>query len=399
MINFNNKWINGALPALFIHSCIGSVYCWSLLKGDIASAMNVDVSNIEFAFTLAIFFLGMSAAFGGRLVEKNVRKASFISMIAFTSGLLLSCVSIQLGNPSMLFLTYGMIMGIGLGIGYLSPVKTLMLWFKDNKGLATGIAISGFGLSKMLFSPYIEWCNSTFGIMTTLVTMSIFSAILMSVAAYFIKKPEEWIEVKDKFSFKKAFSIITNYTYIKIWTIFFINITCGLVLISFEKNIALDSGIEVGSIALVASMTAMFNTLGRLGYSTLSDYVVKKERIYNIIFISSAVCCFFFPLTGGNLIALIVLLMVVNLGYGGGFSTMPILIGSKFGMQNLSVLHGFVLTAWSWGSVAAFIITQVLIYEAGVSYETLVIFLCLLYVIALIISLRISKTEIKQLAA
>ncbi len=154
---FNNKWMRGAIPALFLHSCIGSVYCWSLLKGNIAQEMGIEVYQIEFAFSLAIFFLGMSAALGGRFVEKAVKLSSMLSCLCFASGLLLSVLAIRMQSPLGFMLSYGCLMGIGLGLGYLSPVKTLMLWFNRHKGLATGIAISGFGLSKVLFSPFIEW--------------------------------------------------------------------------------------------------------------------------------------------------------------------------------------------------------------------------------------------------
>ena len=157
-----NKWFRAAIPALLIHICIGSVYCWSLLKDEIALLMNCSVSSIEFAFSLAIFFLGMSAAFAGNFVEKNVKASSGLSCIFFTLGLMLSIISIYNQSIIGLMVSYGCIMGIGLGIGYLSPVKTLMLWFSEHKGLATGIAISGFGLSKVIFSPFIEWCNSEY---------------------------------------------------------------------------------------------------------------------------------------------------------------------------------------------------------------------------------------------
>ena len=206
----NNKWMRGAIPALFLHSCIGSVYCWSLLKGEIANEMEIPVAHIEFAFSLAIFFLGMSAAVGGRFVEKAVRVSSLLSCICFASGLFCSVLAIRMHSTLGLMLSYGCLMGIGLGLGYLSPVKTLMLWFSKHKGLATGIAISGFGLSKVLFSPVIEWCNAAYGVQTTLTRMACISIFFMLIAALLIRKPEGWIEKKDPFSFKAAWSIISK---------------------------------------------------------------------------------------------------------------------------------------------------------------------------------------------
>ena len=280
----DNKWFRAAIPALLIHICIGSVYCWSLLKDEIALLMNCSVSSIEFAFSLAIFFLGMSAAFAGNFVEKNVKISSGLSCIFFTLGLMLSVISIYNQSITGLMISYGCIMGIGLGIGYLSPVKTLMLWFSEHKGLATGIAISGFGLSKVIFSPFIEWCNTEYSVITTLIIMAIFSVICMSIATYLIKKPADWIEPKIKFNIKSYFNILKEPVYIMIWIIFYLNITCGLALISFEKSISLYAGIV--SVGILSSLTAFFNTAGRFCYSAVSDFMSNKTWVYIIIFIT-----------------------------------------------------------------------------------------------------------------
>lgn len=387
-----NKWLNGALPALFIHSCIGSVYCWSLLKGDIAQVMGASVSSIEFAFSLAIFFLGMSAAFCGRFVEKNVKRASIISTICFAVGLLGSALTISLGSVPLLFLFYGAIMGIGLGLGYLSPVKTLMLWFSDHKGLATGIAISGFGLSKVLFSPFIEWCTPLYGVKTTLVSMALISILLMSVAVYFVHKPLDWKESKDEFKLKDCIKIVTNWTYLKIWFIFYLNITCGLALIAFEKSLGLAVG--VGSIGLLAASTAAFNTLGRFGYSTASDFLVNKSWIYIIIFLTSLLVCI--SGTSMSMVAVILMLCIVNMGYGGGFSTLPTLLQSKFGMDRISTIHGFALSAWAWAGLSGNQLSNLILNKLGGTYVDLMWVLSGLYFVAFLITISLLLKSKKQ---
>ena len=127
----NNKWIRGALPALLIHISIGSVYAWSLFVTRIADHIGKTQSSVQFAFSLAIFFLGMSAAFGGKIVEKNIHKSSLISCLCFCSGLLLTGLTVYLKSLPLIYIGYGCLMGIGLGTGYITPIKTLMLWFKD----------------------------------------------------------------------------------------------------------------------------------------------------------------------------------------------------------------------------------------------------------------------------
>ena len=386
-----NKWLNGAIPALLIHSCIGSVYCWSLLKADIATAMNVSVSSIEFAFALAIFSLGMSAAFGGKFVEKNVKKASFLSMCCFCFGLLFSCYAIEHSSIIGLFLSYGLLMGIGLGIGYLSPVKTLMLWFKEHKGLATGIAISGFGLSKMLFSPFIEWCTLIYGVQTTLYSISLISLLMMGIASIIIKKPSYWKEEGKNFGFADAINILKDKRYIMIWLIFFINIMCGLVIISFEKNLLISVGFT--SIGIWASLTAFFNTFGRFGYSALSDYTIKKESVYEIIFGSCMLITLYCSLTDGLNSAILVLMLIsINMGYGGGFSTLPNLLSSKFGMEKISTIHGFALSAWAWASIGAYILTQLTIYYIQLDYQQVICILAIMYLLAYVITYFLKDT-------
>ena len=385
-ITIENKWIRAAIPALFIHSCIGSVYCWSLLKGNIAAEMCVSVPQIEFAFSLAIFFLGMSAAFGGRFVEKNVKLSSLLSCLFFTSGLLLSVLSIRAGSVIGLMLGYGCVMGIGLGLGYLSPVKTLMLWFKEHKGLATGIAISGFGLSKVLFSPFIEWCNQEYDIYTTLTSMAAISTFFMISAAALIRKPQGWIEPKTKFEISEYLEILKNPTYLKIWFIFYINITCGLALIAFEKAIGQEVGIK--EIGLLASATATFNTLGRFWYSTGSDWLKRKEVIYIIIFSSSALVMYL----GASFLTMwiiILMLCIVNAGYGGGFSTLPTLLQDKFGMKKISTIHGLALSAWAWAGLSGNQLSNLLIETLHFDWWVLFITLGILYTGSLIVTLKI----------
>lgn len=383
--------MRAAIPALLIHSCIGSVYCWSLLKGDIATEVGCSVKEIEFAFSLAIFFLGMSAAFGGRFVEKNITAASVVSCLCFSTGLLLTVLSIYSMSVLGIMLSYGCLMGIGLGIGYLSPVKTLMLWFKEHKGLATGIAISGFGLSKVLFSPYIEWCTPRYGISTTLVSMSVISIFAMLTAAYLIQKPKEWVEPVVKWKLKDYYQVIKNGTYMKIWLVFYINITCGLALIAFEKNIAIAVGIA--AVGFLSSLTAFFNTAGRFGYSTMSDYTENKQTIYKILLSSSVIVMLLGFSFGSSIIVVILMLCIINAGYGGGFSTLPTLLQSKFGMEKISTIHGLALSAWAWAGLSGNQLSNLIINQLGMSYEVLYIVLAALYLFALVLTFLIPKNK------
>ena len=280
-------------------------------------------------------------------------------------------------------------MGVGLGIGYLSPVKTLMLWFSEHKGLATGIAISGFGLSKVLFSPFITWCNASYDVCTTLSLMAAISVFFMTIAAILIRKPEGWIEPKTRMSLSDSWHIIKDPTYLKIWFIFYINITCGLALIAFEKNLGISVGIA--SVGLLASLTALFNTLGRFCYSTASDFLKKKEIIYMIIFASSVIAMLL-GISFMSMIPIVILLCVINAGYGGGFSTLPTLLQSKFGMEKISTIHGFALSAWAWAGLSGNQLSNLIINNMGLTYIHLFIVLGILYFISFIITLNLKKS-------
>lgn len=373
----NNKWIRGAIPALLIHCSIGTVYCWSLLRNSICETMNIPHSSIEWAFSLAIFFLGMSAAFLGNLVEKNVTQAAGFSTACFCLGMIGTSVSISIGSSIGILLSYGCLMGIGLGIGYLTPVKTLMMWFKENKGLATGIAITGFGLAKVIASPIIEYLLTITTIENVFYWLGVGYTLLMCIGAILIKKPSGCEKMKGiPFNIKDSIKFILNKQYLAIWFVFFINITCGLALISQEKPILNEFGLGA-YVAIIASLTAIFNSLGRFAYASLSDKLSDRGIIYSVIFVTSMLACFIGPV---NTLGLIIALCICNAGYGGGFSTLPSLLSDKFGMNNVSIIHGFALSAWAWAGLVGNNLSNYIL--SNYSTSVLFIILTVLYLIA-----------------
>lgn len=393
-----NKWIRAAIPALLIHCSIGTVYCWSTFKESIANAIGMSTFAVGWAFSFAIFFLGMSAAFAGKLVELNIHKSSLISAICFTVGMLGTGITIKFctGIPALLliYLFYGCIMGIGLGVGYLTPVKTLMLWFKDNKGLATGISIMGFGLAKAIATPIMEFLQNQFGITAMFLILGGIYFIMMFAGHLLLKKPEGWVENKENNDSFKISTLFKNKTFIGIWLIFYINIHCGLMLITYEKQLLNErfAGLAVLAtiISVVPSVTAICNALGRIGYSTISDKLKDRATIYIIIFISCIVVCGVTPFIGFSPL-IIILLMIINLGYGGGFSTLPALLDSRFGMKNISKIHGLALSAWAIAGLTGNNLSEVILKFSG--YNTIILVAAGLYSIALVICLTMVKQK------
>ena len=377
-----NRWTSAIIPALLIHIPIGTVYCWSVFKQLIADRLNASPASVEWGFSLAIFFLGMSAAFAGPMVEKNIKKSALVSMVCFVVGFAGTGVSIALNFLPGVFICYGAIMGIGLGVGYLTPVKNLMLWFADNKGLATGIAVAGFGLAKAIASPLMEYLIGTVGLVNMFFILAVIYAVMMFFGFLLIKRPADWVYDPATSHVSRA-EILRKPVFWGIWIAFYINITCGLALISQEKDILHDvlkafpqyAGLSpakfaaaiAGIIGLVLAVDSVFNTAGRVGFSTLSDHLKRRETVYQMIFIMSIAVCllqiFTNSINNALLWAVLAMLFLINAGYGGGFSTLPVLLDQHFGTKTVSTTHGLALSAWAFADLsgnqlASFVVTH-----------------------------------------
>ena len=400
MKSLSNKWTRAAIPALLLHASIGTVYCWSYFK-DAIIPLGFDGATLEWAFSLAIFFLGMSAAFLGNFVEKDIHKASLIATICFATGIVGTGLAIKLNSIVLILIFYGVVMGFGLGLGYLSPVKTLMLWFKDNKGLATGLAVAGFGAAKMIFAPIITAIINAVGVETAFYVLGAVWFVMMFVGHLLLKKPEGWAEPHEKTTIKEffgRFKIFFDPKFIGIWLVFYINITCGLALISQEKAIYKAIGlVEVA--ALLGTITGLFNAGGRLGYSSIGDKMKDRNTVYKIILISeialTLVALITGALNGGNGFAIaivIALMIIVNAGYGGGFSNLPTLLSDVYGMGKISSIHGIALSAWAIAGLTGNQIANAIVTATG-NYSNVLIFTAIMYAVATAISFLLIKPK------
>ena len=405
----NNKWARAAIPALLIHISVGTVYCWSIFKESIAEEIGMSSFSVGWAFSLAIFFLGMSAAFSGRFVEKNIHKSSLISCLFFTSGMIGTGLSIMFLHGWValigIYICYGVIMGIGLGIGYLTPVKTLMIWFSENKGLATGISIMGFGLAKAIASPIMIFLQNKYGIISMFLILGIIYFILMFIGHLLLKKPDDWIEESNNIEKNSILLMFKNKEFLGIWLMFFINIHCGLMIISYEVqilNVTLISIIGLATIInIIPSFTAIANAAGRIGYSTLSDRCKQRNTIYKIIFSSCIICSILTVITGAidaNTyfilgVLIIIYLLVINAGYGGGFSTLPALLSERFGMKKISQIHGLALSAWAVAGITGNNTSAIILNLSNNNYKMILLTTIILYFIALLICIFLVKNK------
>ena len=424
------KWIRAAIPALLLHCSIGTVYCWSIFSQEIADYIGFSKGATEWAFSFAIFFLGMSAAFLGNVVEKDIHKSSLIAAICFAVGMAGTGLCIWYGGLHKgsvlalvgIYVCYGLIMGIGLGTGYLSPVKTLMLWFQDKKGLATGLAVAGFGAAKAIASPIMEAMLKGLGeggIYKMFIILAGVYFVMMFVGHLLLKKPDDWHEPQTKEKGQSILNVIKRkpiMNYIGIWLMFYINITCGLALISQEKMIVKCLGLA-SFVGIISTMSAIFNAAGRLGLSALGDKMKDRNTIYKIIFVGSIVLTALVIVTNGItngagniglVILVLVLIMVVNAGYGGGFSNVPTLLSDQYGMDSISALHGITLSAWAFAGLTGNQMANWIVNNFGktvtiagnevnpIGYQTVLYVTLALYIVALVLSfvfVKPAKTE------
>lgn len=437
-----NKWVRAAIPALLLHCSIGTVYCWSIFSQEIADYIGFSKGATEWAFSFAIFFLGMSAAFLGNVVEKDIHKSSLIAAICFALGMAGTGFFIYYGGLHTgsvvalvgIYICYGFIMGIGLGTGYLSPVKTLMLWFEDRKGLATGLAVAGFGAAKAIASPIMQAMLDNLGeggIWKMFLILAAVYFVMMFIGHLLLKKPDGWHEPQKKEKGQGIFDVIKTKpisNYIGIWLMFYINITCGLALISQEKMIVKCLGLA-SMVGIISTVSAIFNAGGRLGFSAWADTMKDRNTIYKMIFVLSIVFTGIVLLTNGikngegNIlltVLVLALIFVVNAGYGGGFSNVPNLLSDHYGMGSISAIHGLTLSAWAFAGLtgnqmAAWIVktfgkTQEIEHVLAdgsiemisvnpTGYQYVLYATLALYIIALIICLILVKPTDKALEA
>ncbi len=426
MKNCQNKWVRAAIPALLLHFSIGTVYCWSIFSQEIADYIGFSKAATEWAFSFAIFFLGMSAAFLGNVVEKDIHKSSLIATITFALGMAGTGFFISYGgtHPGSvlalvgIYVCYGFIMGVGLGTGYLSPVKTLMLWFEDKKGLATGLAVAGFGGAKAIASPIMQALLANLGeggIYKMFYILAAVYFVMMFVGHLLLAKPAGWHEPQKKEKGQGIMATIKTRpvsNYVGIWLMFYINITCGLALISQEKMIVKCIGLA-GVVGVISTVSAVFNAGGRLGFSAWADLMKDRNTIYKLIFVLSIIFTGAVMLTGGIkngegnmflIVLVLALIFMVNAGYGGGFSNVPTLLSDHYGMGSISAIHGITLSAWAFAGLTGNQIATLIVSNTGsfiedshgnminpVGYQNVLYFTIVLYIIALVISLFFVK--------
>ncbi|MGG1600147.1 L-lactate MFS transporter [Paenibacillus naphthalenovorans] len=407
MEKIKNRWLIAA-SAVGIHISIGSVYAWSNFTNPLIQQFGWTASQVQFTFSLAILFLGLSAAFMGHFVEKHgPRKSGLVAAVFFGIGTFGSGFAVNLESLNLLYLCYGVLGGIGLGVGYIAPVSTLVKWFPDRRGLATGLAIMGFGFAAAISSPIMNSFIQSVGTAKTFYILGAAYFLLMLVSSLYLEKPPAgWMpagfqeKVKASKSRYTDLSQLTANEAIKtsrfyyLWIMLFINITCGIAILSAAKPLAQESiGLSVTEAAALVGVLGLFNGLGRIGWASVSDYI-GRPNTYTTFFVLQIILFALLPYTT-TVILFQIMLAVIYTCYGGGFAAIPAYIGDLFGTKQLGAIHGYILTAWAAAGLAGPMFAAWIKDTTG-SYANSLSFFAGLFVIALIVSLLIRR-DIRKL--
>ena len=367
--------------ALAVHLSIGQAYAFSTFNLPLSKLIGLSKSapgdwtlaELGWIFSIAIVFLGLSAAVFGRWVETaGPRKAMFVAALCFGGGFLISAIGISQHQLWLLYLGYGVLGGCGLGIGYISPVSTLIKWFPDRPGMATGMAIMGFGGGAFIASPLSVFLIKAFstpthiGVAETFVIMGAIYFCFMMVGAIIVRvpapgwKPEGYVpsaQPKKLITTKNVFvyQALKTPQFWLIWWVLCLNVTAGIGVLGQAS--AMSQEMFPGRITAVAAagfvgLMSLFNMGGRFIWASISDYIGRKNT-YFIFFALGFVLYAIVPYSGGigNVALFVLCFLIIISMYGGGFATVPAYLRDMFGTQYVGAIHGLLLTAWSMAGI------------------------------------------------
>jgi MFS family permease len=385
-----NRWL---VPpaALAIHLSIGQAYAFSVFKLPLTKVIGIsqpaagDWTQPELAwiFIIAIVFLGLSAALFGRWLERaGPRKSGVVAAVCWAAGFLVSAVGVRLHSIWLLYLGYGVLGGCGLGLGYITPVSTLIKWFPDRRGMATGMAIMGFGGGAMIGAPLADLLMKHYasptsvGVGQTFVTMGLIYFVAMMAGAFLFRVPPPGFTVPPPVRQSRALTaehaalrptmITLRHVHVDVawrtpqfwllWAVLFLNVSAGIGILEQASPMIQEmfkGRVMASAAAGFVGLLSLFNMAGRFGWSSLSDRIGRK-RTYAVFFTLGPLLYVTLPFAGriGSVLLFVAAAALIITMYGGGFATVPAYLSDLFGTQFVGAIHGRLLTAWSAAGVA-----------------------------------------------
>ena len=351
---------------LVLHICFGTVYAWSFFQSLLVRQLGWSYTDSAWAFSVAIFSLGVSAAWAGAMLPRyGPRRLAVIGGVMFASGYLVASLALHLDSLALFYLGYGVIGGAGIGLGYVTPVATVAKWFPDHKGLATGIVVMGFGVGALLLSKGLAptllalsggdltmtflWLGIVFGCMVIPASLGLSDPPASAVPS---NPAGAQLAVDEGESISAC---LKSPAFIVTWIVFFFNIAAGISVISFQSSLLqdvwsfADPTVEPETLAAYGAMliavSSLFNGGGRLLWGMVADRI-GRARVFRIL-LASQMVVFGVLMTERDPIVFSALVCYVLLCFGGGFAVMPSFIADVFGTKRMSTVYGAILTAWA----------------------------------------------------
>ena len=367
--------------ALAVHLCIGQAYAFSTFNLPLTRLIGLtqsapgdwNLKDVGWIFSIAIAVLGSSAALFGRWVERvGPRKSMFVAALCFGGGFMVSAVGIHLHQLWIIYLGYGVLGGCGLGIGYISPVSTLIKWFPDRPGMATGMAIMGFGGGALIAAPLSVLLMKHFstatsnGVLETFVTMGVIYFMFMMIGVYAVRvpaadwKPAGWVPSAHAKKLVTSANVSVDVAWRTpqfwlLWGILCMNVTAGIGVLSQASPMIQE--IFAGKVTPLAAasfvgLLSLFNMGGRFVWATTSDYIGRRNT-YMVFFLLGMLLYATIPTFGnmGSRPLFVAAFCIILSMYGGGFATIPAYLRDIFGTFQVGAIHGRLLTAWSVAGV------------------------------------------------
>ena len=351
-----------AIAGVVMQVALGAVYAWSVFREALTQQYGASVSAVNFTFSITIFTLGFAAFAGGLWMARSGPR-----IVALTAGVLyglgIFLASFAEGSLTLLYLTYGLIAGAGIGLGYIVPVATLIKWFPDKRGFITGIAVAGFGGGAFATALVAKSLVASSGVFSAFSILGIIYLVMVVGGALFMKNPPEgyrppgWEPDTDGSGDASGVDYelggaLKTWQWFALWALLFLNVTAGIAIITEAAPMAATiAGVSATVAAGLVSIISVGNALGRFFWAWLSDAIGRKW-VFFTMFLLQAVLLVLLPFLGAaSFLLLAILTFIIVSCYGGGFGTMPAFTADYFGPTNVGKVYGLILTAWSFGGV------------------------------------------------
>jgi OFA family oxalate/formate antiporter-like MFS transporter len=395
-----NRWII-AIAAVLIQIALGAVYAWSVFRAPLVNQFHWSISEVTLTFTISIFVLGVSAFFGGLWLNRTGPR-----VVALTGGVLYGLgvflASFSANKLWWLYLSYGLIGGIGLGFGYIVPVAVLVKWFPDRRGLITGVAVGGFGAGALITAPVATSLIQSVGVLTTFAYLGVAYLVVTVIGGLFMRNPPEgwrpmgWVQTASEtrqrarhdYTLREA---LHTWQWYALWLLLFLNTFAGISIISQEAPIFQELvGVTAVVAASMVGIASIGNAVGRVMWAWVSD-LLSRRTTFLVMFLLQVVLFWFLP-SITTVALMTILTFIVLMCYGGGFGTMPAFAADYFGSKNVGPIYGLMLTAWGVASAVGPLLIAYMRETTG-SYRGALHIIALVMLISAILPILISPPK------